>query len=380
MPEFLETIESIRAEEASTRRLFEGEGQGVRQAQKGQGYQAKLAEAAKFVGEVMQGKKPAYHLREAMTTSDFPLLFGDILDRQLLANYRETPAPYRNYVRIANVPDFRKVKRYQVDGGAATLGEVAEMKEYPETNLTEAEHEYSVKKYGRRMPFSWEAIINGDLDALQDIPRRFGRAARRTEAKFASELFFDANGPKSAATTTITGNPELSIDALQTAMKEISEETDEDGEPIMIDMLHLVVCPGLEVTANNILQSTELRLREAGGVDKQELIVANWVRNRLVLHVDPYIPQVVTDGDKGSKSWMLVADPDNNRPAAEVGFLRGNQEPQIFLKAPNAQLPGGEMAGPMQGDFDTDSIQYKVRHVFGGTHIDKKMAYASHGE
>jgi hypothetical protein len=33
----------------------------------------------------------------------------------------------------------------------------------------------------------------------------------------------------------------------------------------------------------------------------------------------------------------------------------------------------------MDGDFDTDSIEYKVRHVLGGSVIDPKFAVASNG-
>jgi len=385
MAEFLETIESIRAEEASVQRLFGGEGQGVRQVRgrNNPQYMAKLAEAAKFVADVFEGRRPMYHLQEAMTTSDFPYLFGDILDRQLLANYREAPAVYRNYCRIATVRDFRTVKRFTVSGAEAVLSEVKQQAEYPESSLSEGKYEYSVKKYGRRIPFSWESMINDDLDALKDIPARFGRAARRTEQKFATGLYVDSSGPHASLYTAdnsniVTGNPALSVAALQTAMTILAAQTDSDGEPIVIDAVHLVVPPALEITAENILNALQLELVESGGTSNQKLIAVNWMKNRLKLHVDPYIP-IVASSANGNTSWFLFADPGNNRPALEIGFLRGHTEPEIFIKAPNAQRVGGGAADPMAGDFDTDSIQYKVRHVLGGTRMDPKMTVASNG-
>jgi hypothetical protein len=33
----------------------------------------------------------------------------------------------------------------------------------------------------------------------------------------------------------------------------------------------------------------------------------------------------------------------------------------------------------MDGDFDTDTVEYKVRHVMGGTLMDPKAAVASNG-
>ena len=82
MAEFLETIETINAEAASVEHLFGGEGTSPRRIQKSVEYKRKLSESAKFLAEVFQGKRPLYQLREAMTTSDFPYLFGDIIDRQ----------------------------------------------------------------------------------------------------------------------------------------------------------------------------------------------------------------------------------------------------------------------------------------------------------
>src|SRR5689334_11710881 len=109
MPEFMNVIESIRAEEASTQRLFNGEAGdrlvGSRGRRRSPEYRAQLAEAARLVADVVSGRKRVHYLQEAMTTSDFPLLFGDILDRQLLANYEETPQTFRDYVKITTVRD-----------------------------------------------------------------------------------------------------------------------------------------------------------------------------------------------------------------------------------------------------------------------------------
>jgi hypothetical protein len=38
---------------------------------------------------------------------------------------------------------------------------------------------------------------------------------------------------------------------------------------------------------------------------------------------------------------------------------------------------GGGGVNPTDGDFDTDTAEYKVRHVLGGTLMDPKAAVAS---
>ena len=94
--------------------------------------------------------------------------------------------------------------------------------------------------------------------------------------------------------------------------------------------------------------------------------------------MNPYIP-IVASSSNGNTSWFLFANPNNGRPALEMAFLRGHEEPEIFMKTSNAQRIGGGMTDPMDGDFDTDSLQYKVRHVLGGARLDPKMTVASSG-
>jgi len=382
--ETLEILESIRAEEASVARLFGSEGQGVRHGTKSPEYMKKLVEAAEFVAEIMSGKRPAYQLREVMTTSDFPYLFGDVLDRALLAAYREAPATYRNYVKTPSVRDFRQVKRFSVYGADAVLSQVDENGEYPSGAMHEnAPYTYNVMKYGRVMPFSWESIINDDLGAFSDMPERLGRAARRSEEKFATGLFVDANGPHASFYTggnanIVTGNPALSIPGLQTAMAVLGAMVDEQGEPIVIETVELVVGPSLEITALNILNAIQLELAEGGGSSNQKLIAQNWMKTRMNLSKNAYIP-IVASSSHGTTSWFLFTNPNSGRQALEVGFLRGHEEPEVFMKAPNASRVGGGGEDALNGDFETDSVQYKVRHVFGGARMSPKCTVGSNG-
>ena len=382
--EILELLETFRTEEATIKRLFGGEGKGVHSLQKSATYQSKLVETAQFVADILEGRRPVHHLREAMTTSDFPLLFGDVLDRQVLANYREWPSVWATYCNRSTVPDFRWVTRFNISGAEAVLAEVPQQTIYPSSKLDEAADEYRVLKYGRRLPFSWETMINDDLQALQDVPRRFGRASRRSEDKYATQLHVDANGPHASIYTggnsnIITANPVLAIAALQLAMTVLAAHVDSDGEPIMIDATILEVPPSLEVVARNILNAIEITILTGGGGDAvQGLRAVNWMKNRVTLAVNPYIP-IVASSTNGTTTWFLHASPSNGRPAFEMGFLRGHTEPEIFVKDPNARRVGGGGVNPMDGDFDTDSIEYKIRHVFGGAALDPIMTVGSNG-
>lgn len=385
MAEFLELIESIRAEQADVQRLFGDAGQGVRSRQRDPKYLGRLAEAATFLAGVYNGERPLHQLREALTTSDFPYLFGDILDRQMLANYQEAPYSWARYCKRGRVRDFRQVKRFALNGAEGALEQVPQLTAYPAATMGDASYPYTVAKYGKIIPLSWETLINDDLGAFQDLPVRLGKSARRTEEKLATQLFVSTTGPHASlytsGTNQLTGNPVLSVAALQTAMSYLLTQVDSDGEPIVTERMILVVPPQLQVTAANILNAIQIWAKtDGGGTAAQELVVGNWVKNAGIVEAvtNFYIP-LVASSSNGGTSWFLFSDPNAGRAALELGFLIGHEQPEVFMKSANAQRVGGGSVAPTDGDFDTDAITYKVRHVVGGGRMDPKMTVASSG-
>lgn len=378
--EVLELLETLRAQDASVERLFAGDGRSVRSGLKGPNYTRRLIETTRFIAEVVNGKRPYHHFREALSTSDFPTLFGDVLDRQMLASYREAPVTYQQWVKIArNIPDFRDVKRRTIDNGDGQLAEVPQLTEYPEARLDEGGYTYAVKKFGRRISFSWEAQINDDLDFLRDIPNILGRAARRTESRFASALRLDANGPHASLYTggngnIITGNPVLGLAGLEAGLNRLRTRTDAAGEPIVFDAAVLVVPPALEVTANRLVETVEYRMVVGGNTQ----IIRGTGLPPVRVAVDHYQPSVASTAN-GNTTWALFADPSDGRPALEMGFLRGHNEPETRIKEPNSRRVGGGQINPLDGDFELDAIAYRIRHVMGGARMDPNATVASNG-
>lgn len=402
--DFLDFLEESRGGSSDVERIFgRGDGQVVRDAKRASNprYKQKLSEAMQFIADVVKGRTASYRLREAMTTSDFPILFGDILDRSVLASYAEYPAAWDRIAQRRIVNDFRTAKIYPPAYGADDrLTTVPQQGEYPAAKLNEqAAIPLSVAKFGRRVPFSWEAMVNDDLDQLKDVPARLGRGARRTELRMVAEMYVGASGPNTSLysngnaniinTTNgaLANNPPLSIAGLQDGFRVLSNMKDEMGEPIFLEMVTLVVPPALEITARNILNATTIEATSlpAGGAPpnpatggEQRLIINNWMRDRVELVVDPYIPMTAVSAN-GNTSWFLFANPNRGRPAMVLAFLRGHEQPEIWIKEPNARRAGGGNVDPMEGDFDTDSIQYRVRHVLGAATIDPKATVMSNG-
>jgi hypothetical protein len=376
MSEFLELLETVRAEDASHQRLFGDAGQSVRQMRRDTPqYQRALSEAASLFESVCSGRTPMYRLQEAMSTSDFPLMFADTIDRQMLGIYAEWPTAWSQIARRGTVPDFRSVKRFAVDGTEAPLDVVPAGSEYPEAGKTETQYEYSVQKRGRRVPFLWEALVNDDLDALRRTPERLAKAARMSEERFVTELYCDNSTFFHAGNNNnvVDGNPSLDLDALEEGLTTLWSQQDADGNPIFTGQVRLVVPPQLTLTAEKLVFSG---LRFTSG--SNELIGGNVVAQRVAEVVtNPWLP--IVDPTNGDTGWYLFADPGVGRPALEVGFLRGNEAPALYLKSPNAVRVGGGTVGAEEGDFETDGVNYKVRHVFGGTMMEPKAAVYSNG-
>jgi hypothetical protein len=154
---------------------------------------------------------------------------------------------------------------------------------------------------------------------------------------------------------------------------------DADGEPIYIEAVDLIVGPALEQVALNILNATEIRTTAAaqGGASNVEIMVANWLRNRVRLNVDPYVASIATSN--ANTSWWLAAAATSERPAFAFDTLRGYEEPQLFMKSPNAVRVGGGAVEPMQGSFENDGVDYKVRLFAGASPLDPKATVASNG-
>lgn len=387
-------------EAASTDAIFAAEGQNLSRRTRRQrrnedrSYQRRLGGLMGLYTDMIEGdRRAALAFQESMSTSDFTLLFGDIIDRQVLAAYQTRPAQWPAMAKRGRVRDFRTVKRYTLDGGEATLNRVKELAPYKVRKLADGSYSYAVGKYGDQIAVSWETIVNDDLDAMAELPVKLGNAARRTEEQFAAELFTTSAGPNSTffstanrnvinttvVGSTVTPNPALGITGLQLAMQVMGQQKDIDGGPIYVEGVVLVVPPALEVAANNIVNATEILAATGGGpgTGNDQLRVTNWMRNRVTVVVNPWLPIVNTTN--GNTAWYLFANPAVGRPAMEIGFLIGHETPELWVKSPNAMRIGGGAVAPEEGDFEHDAVQYRVRHVVGGTLMDVKSAVASNG-
>lgn len=344
-----------------------------------------IIEAANIWGDALNtgglaGMRARVKLAESMSTSDFPYFLGGVFDRELLTQYQAIPAVWARYCKRVTVRDFRPKALIDLLGGMAVLDLVGEGAEYPARTATEAKYEMTVAKRGARIPLTWEMIVNDDLDAFRDLPNRLAIAASETESYLAAGLLVKANGVnadffKSANGNAPTGLP-LTSENLQAALTAISTRRDKDKRPIIVTAARLVVPPALEMQARRILEATEIRVTDPA--TNTTSIMGNFLKGVVELVVDPWLT-VIDQSANANTTWFLLPDPAGPRPALAVGFLRGHETPDLRVKADTGSRVGGGAIAAEDGSFDDDTVQYRVRHVPGSSHVDPIATYASNG-
>lgn len=321
---------------------------------------------------------------ESMSTSDFASLTDNLLDRALLANFQSYPTTYDKVAKLnRNVKDFRQIRRYMQEGGQSVYDAVPEGAGFNRKHFSQSAVNYTVAKYVAGAGFTWEAAINDDLGIFEDLPNRLSFGGYNSIEKYVTSLYVGTTGLNTSLYTSgegniVTSNAALSLTALGTAIGQMMSQVDDEGNPIVISNLRLVVPPGLYVTAMNLkkmIQGVDVVGGNAG-TSATKIRVEPWIAAMFEVVMNPWIPIIATTN--GATSWYLFASPTVGRPAIEVGFLNGFDTPQLFKKAPNTMRAGGGI-DPSMGDFEVMTSEYKTLVVYGGTQVEPKMSMGSNG-
>lgn len=308
------------------------------------------------------GLSPTATIERALhTTSDFPLLLGDLVNRTLRATYTAVPSALKQIARQSNARDFRAKHRLQLSEGPR-LEKVNEAGEFKSGTLVEAKESYAVATYGKIIPISRQALVNDDLGAFTDLSRRLGQAAAATEAQLLADLFA-ANagaGPtmsdgqplfhmthKNVATVLGTPwkgeTPPAFAPLIAAGRLAMRKQVGLSGELISVTPRYLIVPSAGETDAEKALAAfTPTRAEDVNPF------------SNLVLVVEPRL----ADDD----AWMIAADPAAI-DGLEWAYLEGAEGPQVETKA----------------GFEVDGVQVRVRLDFGAGFVDWRGWYRNAG-
>lgn len=387
---FAKTVERLDASQADITRMFStgtltSVSSGTRQTGIDvfgrQEWDRQVLESEKFVTEIIKGRRGTHQFAEAMSTDLFPMLFADSLDRQLYGAYEAAPLSWSKYARRGTVNDFREVKRFASTGLRGRLKKVNELAEHERRSIEELEYKYSVDKYEAGFGLSFEMMINDDLGMFKSLATDLAQSARDSEELFVTELFVDSTGPSTDVYNTandnlVEDNAPLTRDALQGAITRLLARKDDKGMPIVVKAVKLVVGTGLLLKAQEIVNATEYRIEDPV-THNITIISGNGIAQNF--EVVPNYFMATVDTTNADTAWYLFADAQTTaRPALEIGFLRGYEQPGLYEKIPDMRRIGGGAETPWS--YDHGSSEKKVQHIFGGTPVDPRMTMASKGD
>lgn len=249
----------------------------------------------------------------AHSSSDFSFtsVVGGAIDRRVREIFAGLEMPLAPLVRQTLVNDFRPVDTYSI-GGFPELREVVEGAEYEAGSIITEAGTFSIKKFGRVLSLTFEAITNDDLRMLDTAIR--GTAAKgvslrnkQIRAAFSAKL---ADGK--ALFHATRGNlltDALDVEGLSKARAALRKVKDIDGDPMGLTPRYLVVGPDLETDAQRLI--SPITAAVTGEV--------NPFSSNLELIVDPLL-----DGTE----WIVAGDPAYG-DAIELADLRGYEGVQV---------------------------------------------------
>lgn len=315
-------------------------------------------------------KEHAVKLREArlsetLVDSDFSEALGDSI-RRILQKPSKQPEfqSWRRVVsRIVAADDFRAHRFVRV-GGFNDLDTVGEGETYQTlAKPTDVEETAALSKKGNLFDVSMESLINDDIGAITEFPRKFGFAAMRTLVKDVLVTNLQANPNTQDATALIAAghnnNQTAALDAatLETAVLQIKKQTEQDsGERLGLRPKILVVPPDLEGVAAEILGSP-FKVTDGAIATIENSSAPNRFPGVYGLDREPLVNQFQTD----TNDWFVIADPRDADTMA-VMFFQGRQEPEIIVQDQ-----------PQIGsNFTADKITWKVRFIWAVTLLDHR--------
>lgn len=282
------------------------------------------------------------------STFSVPGILSNVANKSLKLGFDNYEQSWRMIAAVDSVRDFKERPSYGLTGSfefkpLAPGGKI--------DNATFGEIAYGNKAgtYAIMGGIDRTTLVNDDLGALTQVPRKMGRGSAIAFNKVFWSIFLNNAGFfTSGRANLLTGSGSvLSVDALTAAETAFMDQVDPDGNPLGVVPKLLLVPNGLKTTAKTLFSSQEIR--QDGNSSKTTYAVAN-------PHVGNYEPVVSSylgtkAGLSGSSNTAhyLLASPDD-MPVIEVVFLNGQDTP--FIETSNA-------------DFDTLGVQLRGYHDFG---------------
>lgn len=293
------------------------------------------------------------------STSDFPIILGNVINTTLRAGYEAAGQTFRPLVRETSVSDFKAVHRAQLGEGPA-FDKVNEHGEFKRGSVGEAKESYKIATFGKIIAVTRQVIINDDMNAFGRIPQLLGGAAAQLESDLVwyqilsnptmgdNKTLFHSdhkNLPTAAA---------FSVASLGLARATMAKQVGLDGKTVLnIRPQFLVVPVALETTAEQELKTVfypDASAKAATASMRSLQIIAE-------ARLDNGISNAAVGATVGGSAtgWYLAASP-SQIDTVEIAYLEGNRG--VFTES--------------RYGFDVDGMEIKARLDVGAKTLDHR--------
>lgn len=345
-------------------------------------------------GEIKREIKNS-ELEESHSTSDFPSALKSITQAATLDQYAQIESVYTQYTRPYNVNNLRPQAFYSLlvdnsnmvtaNGGVPNIVEqpgglprIPELTEFPTFSFAASESSFGVAKYGARVNFSFEMLLNDEWGVLETLPTQLATLARNQEDIVATEVLASPTGPNALFFNAGNGNllannPALTVDSLDAAINSIKTRKF-NGNPVTVGSMALIVPPALERTARRVTSISEFLVTDTNGTYN----IANPVSGVQVI-VNPWLP-IIDKSASVNTTWYLVpVGSAGIRPAIVFSKIRGRETPELRIESATGDYLGGGAVPGREGSYVNDDISFRVRHFVGSAGIAPEVVAVSKG-
>ncbi|HYD79838.1 MAG TPA: prohead protease/major capsid protein fusion protein [Paucimonas sp.] len=288
--------------------------------------------------------------RAMHTTSDFPAILANVLNKRLRQAYNESSRTYQRWARRApNAPDFRNMQITQL-GGAPDLLPLNEAGEFKYGTIKDGKQTYKVTTHGRIVAVSRQTIVNDDLRALDRLVSAFGSSASRLENRLVYKQLTSNPTMDDGVVLfhtdhkNIANAAAISVTTLGEGRKLMRQQKGLADEELNIVPAFLIVPSALEQVA---YQYTSANYVPAKSADTNEFRAGGRTA------VEPIVEPVL---DATSETQWYMASDSAEVDTVEYCWLDGAEG--VWIES--------------EIGFDVDGMKVKARHDFATTVVDHR--------
>lgn len=283
------------------------------------------------------------------STSDFPAIFENALNKQLLDRYEAVNPTYRAIARKRNFVDFRDMSLVR-SGDFPMLKKIGENGEIKFGTFGESGEIARISSYGVGLTISRQMMINDDLGAIDDTISRYGEsialfeevtfyeAALSAVMKSDGKAMFHADhGNLASAASAIT------VTAVSAGRSAMIKQKNVDKNPILGNE------PTILLVGADKLTEAEQFVNEITATKTSDVNVFTGGR------LKPLMTTQIADN-----SWYLLSE---RNPNWVYGYLDGAEAPRLRTEEP----------------FGTQGFSMTLEHDFGIGAADWRGGYKNAG-